>query len=137
MCQATPDSPLFGNIKSGDPPCRQNDHDKGISPEKRIILYYWKSASLIGSPQLGQNFGIAFVMSGSKPHLSHFIFLGADGFGLPQFAQNLPPLLVPQSGHVHAPLSCGAGFGLPQFAQNLPVLLVPHPHVQPSAAGAA
>lgn len=30
-----------------------------------LRLNYWKSASFIGSPQLGQNFGIAFDISGS------------------------------------------------------------------------
>ncbi len=57
--------------------------------------------------------------------------------GLPQFAQNLPVLEVPQL-HTQLPAAgVGAGLGLPQFAQNLPVLPVwPQLQVHPAGADA-
>ena len=89
------------------------------------------------SPHSGQNLGGLLGSGATQPHLSHLIMVGAAAvLGLPQLAQNLPVLVVPQV-QVQPPAGLGSGLGLPQLAQNLPWLVVPQAQVQPPAAGAA
>ena len=90
---------------------------------------------------------------------SLYLVLYYQGRGLPQLAQNLPLLTLPQE-QVHSPAGlgephseqnlpvftapqahfyspAGAGLGWPHSAQNLPVLpLWPQAHVQPLAGAA-
>lgn len=85
------------------------------------------------SPHSGQNLGGLLGSGATQPHLSHLIMVGAAAvLGLPQLAQNLPVLVVPQL-HTQPAGACSAGLGLPQLAQNLPVLVVPQVQVQPPA----
>ena len=117
-----------------------------------------------GSPHSGQNLGALVGSAGCQPHLSQRYWGMPAGFLAPQFWQNLPVFLAPQtqvqplsstgrglphSGQnlpvavaphlqVQAPAAgLGSGFLLPHSGQNLPVAVAPQLHVQPSAAGAA
>lgn len=59
---------------------------------------------------------------------SRYLVLYYQGRGLPQLAQNLPLLTLPQE-QVHSP----AGLGEPHSEQNLPVFTAPQEQVQPAA----
>ena len=61
-----------------------------------MLLFYWVSFSLNGSPQFGQNFGGLVGSSGSQPHLSQRYRGFIAGFGEPQLVQNLPVFTAPQ-----------------------------------------
>ena len=54
---------------------------------------------------------------------SRYLVLYYQGRGLPQLAQNLPLLTLPQE-QVHSP----AGLGEPHSEQNLPVFTAPQAH---------
>ena len=101
-----------------------------------MLLFYWVSFSLNGSPQFGQNFGGLVGSSGSQPHLSQRYRGFIAGLGEPQLVQNLPVFTAPQE-QVQLAFAAGAGgFFAPHSGQKLPETIAPQEHFHWSVAGA-